>query len=136
MDTGSVRHRLRPRGATRVLAKGQLRYAVAQADTQQARQPVRQALRRRGDEAGREDRGGGALATRKPATAPGRGREAAGGGCSSVGNTRRNNGHSAVPAGQSRQDGDLPGRIRGLEARRQADAGLRVFGDRRHAGEL
>ena len=39
----------------------------------------------------------------------------------------------AVAAGQARQDGDLPGRIRGLEARRQADARLRVFADRRHA---
>ena len=140
MDTGSVRHwpRMPEAQLASVLAKGQLKYAVAQADTQQSAPSLFARLFGGGrNEA--EDAKTAAAARRQAHSQAGRARGAdgqAGGGCGSVGNARRKNGHSAVPAGQTRQDGDLPGRIRGLEARRQADAGLRVFRDRRHAGEL
>ena len=42
----------------------------------------------------------------------------------------------AAAAGQTGQAGELPGRVGNLEARRQADPRLRVFGDRRRAGKL
>ena len=141
MDTGSVRHwpRMPEAQLASVLAKGQLRYAVAQADTQQSA-PSLFARLFGGGRTEAEDAKTAASGARQAHSQAGhsaRGADGeAGGGCSSVGIARRKNGHGAVPAGQTRQDGDLPGRIRGLEARRQADAGLRVFGDRRHAGEL
>ena len=141
MDTGSVRHwpRMPEAQLASVLAKGQLRVRrCAGRHPAKLAQPVRPALRRRQERGrGREDRGGGGARQAHPQAGRARGADGeAGGGCGSVGNARRKSVHSTIPTGQARQDGDLPGRIRGREARRQADAGLRVFGDRRHAGEL
>ena len=112
MDTGSVRHwpRMPEAQLASVLAKGQLRYAVAQADTQQSA-PSLFARLFGGGRTEAEDAKTAASGARQAHSQAGhsaRGADGeAGGGCSSVGIARRKNGHSAVPAGQTRQDGDL-----------------------------
>ena len=101
MDTGSVRHwpHMPEAQIASVLAKGQLRYAVAQADTQQSAPSLFARLfgggrpRPRTRRPRRRRRPPSPLASRPARGADGQ----AGGGCGSVGNARRKNGHSAVP---------------------------------------
>jgi uncharacterized protein YcbK (DUF882 family) len=126
MDTGSVRHwpRMPEAQLASVLAKGQLKSTPAQADTTRSAPSLFARLFGGGRDEDEDAKT--AAAPAKPAR----------GSCCRCRIAHRKGCRGAAAAGQTGQAGKLPGGVGNLEARRQADPRLRVFGDRRRAGKL